>query len=127
MHGSLQVFSFGLFRLFSTVFECFYNAWNARFDSDSNVPLVFFSDDAGLQKISCSCLVILGCWRALGHPSGPHRASMAQKDRKKTGKKDRIGDNFGDMSKMKICVFIAPARADRRSDPPENKALMIFL
>ena len=60
------------------------------------MPLVAYSNDFGIQKlIFCSFLAILGCWRALGRPSGPHRASRAEKERKKNGKGDPIGIHFG--------------------------------
>ncbi len=37
--------------------------------------------------IFCRFLLILGCWRALGHPSGPHLASKAEKERKQNRKR----------------------------------------
>ena len=117
MHGSLQFFAFGLFSLFSTVFKDLVNAWNAQFDSDSRVPSVVFSDDFGNQKLfRCSFFAILSCWRALGHPSGPHRASRAEKDQKGTEKETQLETILGPLASFGQlgCSFGCPRAQKER-------------
>ena len=46
-----------------------------------------FTNPHASTKTFVFCFVLrFGCWRVLGHPSGPHRASKAEKKRNETEK-----------------------------------------
>ena len=60
------------------------------------MPLVDFRDDFGVREsIFERFLMILGCWRALGHPSGPHLASMTETNLKKAKKEPKMETFWG--------------------------------
>ena len=71
------------------------------------------------ESIFDNFFIILGCWRALGHPPGSHLASKAKKERKKSKKRVPNGDLLGPLRSIwvtwgSIWGSWGPKRASQR-------------
>ena len=72
---------------FRSYFECFVHVWTAQIESDIHAPRVACRNDLVVQEPLCLCFLLsFGCWSVLGHPSGLHRASKAERKRKQKEK-----------------------------------------
>ena len=98
LHGSLQFFA-----LYGSVCGSpvvFFNIWTAEFESDSLVPGVAFRHDFGVPVWIFNgflvILVIFGCRRVPGHPSGRYLASKSEKVQKNCKKGCQMDTFLGD-------------------------------